>query len=161
MHVFKFSRVLGGRGRSALGLFFILVSSLTLNVISRADGEPPPVPAGSMTPATTTGAGTTAPAAAPAQPGMGNMLFTVGAMFLMAYLLLFRPQQKRVKKHQAMLTELKHGDDVVTNAGILGKVTGITDKVVTVEVDDNVRLRVLKTQISQIVKGGVKDLVVE
>jgi preprotein translocase subunit YajC len=57
-----------------------------------------------------------------------------------------------------MITALKHGDEIVTNSGILGKVTGITDKVVTVEVADNVKVKMLKSQVSQVVKGSIKEL---
>ncbi|MEO5969131.1 MAG: preprotein translocase subunit YajC [Bdellovibrionia bacterium] len=79
-------------------------------------------------------------------------------MFGVLYFLILRPQQKKLKDQQQMLTSLKHGDEIVTTSGILGKVTGITDKVVTVEVADNVKVKMLKSQVSQVIKGSVKDL---
>jgi preprotein translocase subunit YajC len=92
-------------------------------------------------------------------PGMGAMLFPFILMFGVIYFLTIRPQQKKMKEQQAMLGGLKHGDDVITTSGILGTVTGITDKVVTVEVADNVRVKILKSQVSQVVKPGqIKDL---
>jgi preprotein translocase subunit YajC len=63
-----------------------------------------------------------------------------------------------MKDQQQMLSSLKHGDDIITSSGMLGKVTGITEKVVTVEVADNVKVKMLKSQVSQVVKGSLKDL---
>ena len=51
------------------------------------------------------------------------------AIFVVFYFLLIRPQQKRAKEQQDMLTALKHGDEILTASGMLGKVTGITEKV--------------------------------
>ena len=112
----------------------------------------PALPAGSALPvAGTSGAGLQ-------QPG-GLMAFAPFVlMFGVLYFLILRPQQKKVKEQQEMLNALKHGDEVLTASGILGKVTGITEKVVTVEVADNVRVKMLKSQISQVVKGSIKDL---
>jgi preprotein translocase subunit YajC len=95
---------------------------------------------------------------APAQPGFTGMLVPFLAMFGVIYFLMIRPQQKKMREQQDMLTALKHGDEVVTASGILGKITGITDKVVTVEVADDVRVKMLKSQISQVIKGQIKDL---
>ena len=86
------------------------------------------------------------------------MLFPFALMFGVVYFLMIRPQQKKAKEQQDMLGGLKHGDEILTTSGILGKITGITDKVVTVEVADNVRVKMLKSQVSQIVKGPIKDL---
>lgn len=80
-------------------------------------------------------------------------------MFGVIYFLMIRPQQKKAKEQQSMLGALKHGDEVVTTSGLLGKVTGITDRVVTLEVADDVRVKMLKSQVAQVVKGSVKDLV--
>ncbi len=92
------------------------------------------------------------------QPG-GLMAFTpLILMFGVFYFLILRPQQKKMKEQQSMIAALKHGDEIVTASGILGKVTGITDKVVTVEVADNVRVKMMKSQVSQVVKGSIKDL---
>jgi preprotein translocase subunit YajC len=124
---------------------------LTMNLGSLALADDPAVPAGSGSPAGAT-------PAAPQQPG-GIMAFAPFIlMFGVLYFLVLRPQQKKLKDQQAMITSLKHGDEIVTNSGILGKVTGITEKVVTVEVADNVRVKMLKSQVSQVVKGQIKDL---
>lgn len=104
--------------------------------------------------------GTTAPAAPTQSQQPGGILAFAPfiLMFGVLYLLVLRPQQKKVKEQQALLSSLKHGDEVITTSGMLGKVTGITDKVVTLEVADEVRVKMLKSQVSQIVKGQIKDL---
>ena len=110
--------------------------------------------------------GPATPAGAPAgggmpaqqQPGLGSMMVPFLLMFGVVYFLMIRPQQKRAKEQQAMLTALKHGDEILTTSGILGKVTGIAEKVVTVEIADDVRVKMLKSQVSQVVKGQIKEL---
>ncbi len=74
-------------------------------------------------------------------------------VFFVFYLLLIRPQQKKVKEHQRMLGQLKKNDEVMTSGGIYGKVVALTDAVVTLEVAPNVRLRVHRPQISEIIKN--------
>lgn len=130
--------------KSMVAVLFLALFQITLAL---ADGEVPAVPGGSN-----------APAGQPGQPGIGSMLFPFLAMFGVVYFLMIRPQQKKLKEQQAMLSSLKHGDEVLTASGILGKVTGITDKVVTVEVADNVRVKMLKSQVAQVVKGQLKDV---
>lgn len=96
---------------------------------------------------------------APQGPGLSSMLVPFALMFGVMYFLVLRPQKKRAEEQNQMLTSLKHGDEVLTTSGILGKVTGITEKVVTVEVADNVRVKMLKTQISQVLKDqSIKDM---
>ena len=70
-------------------------------------------------------------------------------IFVIFYFLLIRPQQKRMKEHQTMLDALKKGDPVVTGGGILGTITKVgPDDEVTVEIAENVRIRVLKGTIT-------------
>ena len=76
-----------------------------------------------------------------------TFLLTMIAMFAVFYFLLIRPQQKKAKEHQGMLDKLQKGDEVVTAGGMIGKITGITDKVLTVEISEKVRVRVLKSQV--------------
>ncbi|MSP17808.1 MAG: preprotein translocase subunit YajC [Myxococcales bacterium] len=70
------------------------------------------------------------------------MLIMMGLMFAVFYFLLIRPQQKRAKDHQNMVNALKKGDQVLTRGGIFGTVSGVQDNVVTLEVQEKVRLRV-------------------
>jgi preprotein translocase subunit YajC len=63
-------------------------------------------------------------------------------IFVVFYFLLIRPQQKKAKQHTAFLGQLKKGDDVVTSGGIHGKITGLTDTIITLEIADSVRIKV-------------------
>lgn len=85
-----------------------------------------------------------APAAAQS-PFMSAIPFVL--IFLVMYFLIMRPQQKRIKEEQNLLTKLTHGDEVYLKSGILGKITGIADKVVTIEVEGGSKMKVLKSHI--------------
>ncbi len=71
----------------------------------------------------------------------------MGLMFLVFYFLLIRPQQKRQRQHQEMLKALDKGDMVITRGGVIGKITGATDRVLTIEVHEKMRIRVLRSHI--------------
>jgi preprotein translocase subunit YajC len=69
-----------------------------------------------------------------------------------------RPQQKRQKEHQTLISKLGTGDEVVTTGGLLGKITEVGDSFVTLEVADGVRIKVQKTQIGALMpKGTLKS----
>ena len=68
-------------------------------------------------------------------------------MFGIFYFLIIRPQQKKQKTHKKFLTELKKGEMVITNAGIVGTVKNLSEKLVTLEVDTDVCIKLLRTQI--------------
>jgi preprotein translocase subunit YajC len=80
--------------------------------------------------------------------GMMGALLPLLLMFLVFYVLLIRPQQKRSKQHKEFLNSLQKGDEVITSGGIHGKVTGITENVVTLEVADKVRIKVQRGNIA-------------
>ena len=84
-------------------------------------------------------------------PFVGQMLPLV-LIFVVFYFLLIRPQQKKTKEHRLMLAGLKKNDEVVTAGGIYGKVVSLTDAVVTLEVAQNVRIRVSRPQIASVIK---------
>lgn len=65
-------------------------------------------------------------------------------IFVIFYFLLIRPQQKKAKAQQEFLNNLKKGDEVLTGGGLQGKITGLTDAVVTLEIADNVRVKVAR-----------------
>lgn len=71
-------------------------------------------------------------------------------VFVIFYFLMIRPQAKQRKKHQSMIQGLKKGDEVVTSAGIHGRVTAVADNIATVEIAENVRIKVDKFQVSQV-----------
>ena len=93
--------------------------------------------------------------AATAKPGLLEVVFPIILFLGIFYFVIGRPQQRKLKEHKTFLDALKRGDQVVTSSGILGVVTGITDTVVTLEVSDNVRLRVLKSQVLGRAKEGI------
>lgn len=80
-------------------------------------------------------------AASPQGGGLLSFLPLV-LIFVVFYFLLIRPQQKKAKTHQEYLSKLQKGDSVVTTGGLYGVITGLTDKVVTLEIADNVRVKV-------------------
>ena len=90
--------------------------------------------------------------AAPA-PGMGTFLLPI-ALIAVMYFLMIRPQMKRQKEHKAMLEKIKRGDEVLTNGGIAGTVTDIGDNFITLEVADNVRIRVQKGAVGNVLPTG-------
>jgi preprotein translocase subunit YajC len=99
-------------------------------------------------------------AAAAAQPGNGSAIL-LGILpwlliFLIFYLLMIRPQQRRAKEHQAALAAIKKGDEVITGGGIRGKVSKVTDDELEVEIASNVRVRVVKGTVSQVLTPKAK-----
>ena len=89
----------------------------------------------------------------PAGPSQLISFFPLILVFVIFYFLLIRPQQKKVKDHREMVEKLKKNDEVVTSGGIYGKVIALTDTVATLEVAPNVRIRVQRPQISEIIRG--------
>ena len=70
------------------------------------------------------------------------------AMFAILYFLIIRPQQKQVKVQRQMLESLKKGDKVVTNGGIFGVITNLSESAVTLEIAKSVHIRILRSQIA-------------
>ncbi len=87
-------------------------------------------------------------------PSMWEQLLPFALIFVIFYFLIIRPQAKRMKDHQKILTSLKRGDEVLTNGGILGSIEGITEKFITLKIDDGVKIKILKTQIAGLSKEG-------
>jgi preprotein translocase subunit YajC len=69
------------------------------------------------------------------------------AIFVIFYLFVIRPQSNKAKEHQKMLSELKKGDEVVTQGGVIGKISGITDAELTLQVQEGVRIRVTRASV--------------
>jgi preprotein translocase subunit YajC len=89
--------------------------------------------------------------------GLGQIILLVVFVGVF-YFLLIRPQQKRMKDQQAMLSRLAAGDEVVTGGGVLGRITEVGDPFVTLEISEGVRIKVQKSQISQLMpKGTLKS----
>ncbi|MEO6582131.1 MAG: preprotein translocase subunit YajC [Sphingomicrobium sp.] len=77
-------------------------------------------------------------------------------IFVIFYLLMIRPQQKRVKEHAATIAAVKKGDDVITGGGIRGRVTKVLDDEAEVEIAPGVKVRVVKSTLSHIVTAAKK-----
>ena len=97
----------------------------------------------------------------------GNMLMSLAPfalIFVIMYFLILRPQQKRVKQHAEMVKNVRRGDTVVTNGGLVGKVTKvIDDDQIEFEISDGVRVRQMRQMITGVrakgepAKGEAKD----
>ena len=87
--------------------------------------------------------------AAPGATGFGSMLMPMVLIVFVWYFLILRPQGRERKQRELQLTNLKRNDRVVTFSGIIGTITGFSDdnKEVTLRVDDNVKLRFLRSAI--------------
>jgi len=79
-----------------------------------------------------------------------HFIILMVAIFAIFYFLLIRPQQKKQKSIREMLDKLSHGDMVITAGGLHGKVTGLTDNIVTLEISDKVRVKVSRNHISAV-----------
>ncbi len=85
--------------------------------------------------------------------GAGSMLYTLGPMvliFVIFWLLLIRPQQKKQKLHQRLLSELKKGDHVVTSSGMMGVISSLNEEknIVVLKIADNTKVEFLKSSIA-------------
>jgi preprotein translocase subunit YajC len=97
---------------------------------------------------------------APGQnPLMSPSLWFLPLMLVVFYFLLIRPQTKRAKEHKAMISAIEVGAEVVTNGGILGKVTQLGEQYLTVEIADGVNVRIQRATVTQVLpKGTLKSL---
>lgn len=93
-------------------------------------------------------------AAAPQQqnPIMGMLPLIL--VFMVFYFLMLRPQKKKMEEERKYIAGLQKGEEVFTKTGIIGKVYGITEKVITLELEDGVKVKMLKSYIS----GSTKDI---
>ena len=95
--------------------------------------------------------------------GDGGMLMSLlpfVLIFVIMYFLILRPQQKRVKSHQEMVKNVRRGDTVVTNGGLIGRVTKVVDdEQLEIEIADGVRIRQVRGMVSDVRAKGepVKD----
>jgi preprotein translocase subunit YajC len=99
-----------------------------------------------------------------AAPGIGgdflSMILPLVMIMVIFYFLLIRPQQRKVKEHQELVSKVQRGDTVVTNGGLIGRVTKvIDDKEIQVEIAENVKVKVVRSAISDVRAKGepVKD----
>jgi len=99
-------------------------------------------------------------AAAAAQPGPPPAFqwILLAVMFLALYFILIRPQQKRMKEHRNLVSQLSKGDEVVTSGGILGRITKVGDNFITLDVGGNQEVFVQKQAVQSLMpKGTMKS----
>lgn len=92
---------------------------------------------------------------------MLNMILMFGAMGVMFYFLLIRPQSKQRKAQENLLANIKSGDEVLTSGGIYGIVTNVKDKEIMLKIADNVKIRVAKSAVATVVRKSTEIDVTE
>lgn len=85
--------------------------------------------------------------------GFGGLIPII-LMFVIFYFLLIRPQQKRTKEHREMIANLKKGDRIVTSGGIYGRITGLDENTLTVEIADKVRVKMVRGNVSALAQAA-------
>jgi preprotein translocase subunit YajC len=98
---------------------------------------------------------------APAGQPNGTVQMLLGILpwlliFVIFYILMIRPQQRRAKEHQNAVAAVKKGDDVITGGGIRGRVTKVSDDEAEVEIAQGVKVRVVKATITQVLTVNAK-----
>ena len=103
----------------------------------------------------------TAAAQTAGAPAAGGGLFSMLPLvliFVAFYFMLIRPQNKRAKEHRTMVAALEVGAEVATAGGIIGKVTEVSESILTVEIANNVQVKVQRNTVSQVLpKGTLKN----
>ncbi|MGA8262908.1 MAG: preprotein translocase subunit YajC [Ignavibacteriaceae bacterium] len=87
--------------------------------------------------------------------GSGNLISTIvmfGAIFVIFYFMIIRPQQKRSKEREKMLSNIAKGDKIVTSGGMHATIAGLDEKTVLLEVNDKIKLKFERSAISQVLK---------
>jgi preprotein translocase subunit YajC len=133
-----------------------MISTLLMQAAAPPPSAAPPSAAPPSSAPAATGSGTQAPSGpAPGGPfgalcggGQGSFPLMMIMMIAVFYFILIRPQQKKQKEQDAWLKSLKKGDEVVTSGGVIGRISGMTDNTVTLEVQEKVRIKVLRSSIS-------------
>jgi len=86
------------------------------------------------------------------------MIIMMVVLFGLMYFMMIRPQMKRQKEHRALIAALAKGDEVVTNGGLAGRVEEVGDTFVTVEIAPNVKVKLQKGAVQQVLpKGSLKS----
>jgi len=93
--------------------------------------------------------------------GGGSMVSTFvmfGAIFLIFYFMIIRPQQKRAKEREKLLSSIEKGDKVITSGGVHGTVAGVEEKTVLLQVTENVKLKIERSAIATILNRDTKEV---
>ncbi len=93
------------------------------------------------------------------QAGTLELILPLLLMFGIFYFLLIRPQQKKAKEHKNMIGAINKGDEIITNGGMLGKITDVDDNFLTCKIAQNVEVKIQRHAISSVLpKGTIKKL---
>lgn len=93
----------------------------------------------------------------PAQPSTIEMFLPFIAIFVIFYFLIIRPQSKKMKQHEGFLKDLKRGDQVISDSGIIGTIDGLTEQFVTLEIAPDVKVKMLRKKVT----GSMSNIVNE
>ena len=94
---------------------------------------------------------------AAAQGGLLSFLPLI-VIFAVFYFMLIRPQMKRAKEHKQLVSQLAKGDEVITNGGLLGKIMDVSDAFVTIELSENVKVKIQRQAVANVMpKGTIKS----
>ena len=89
------------------------------------------------------------------QPGGGmSMLIMIGIFFVIMYFMIIRPQNKRAKEHNKLIDSLTNGTEVVVSNGIMGKIVGIKDDTIDLEISKGINIKVRKNSVSTVLPKG-------
>ena len=94
---------------------------------------------------------------AQAQGDGTSFIIMMVLMFAAFYFLLIRPQQKKQKQHQALVSGLQVGDEILTAGGVLGVITGVSEHYAVVRISDNTEIKIQKQSVSMVVPKGTYD----
>lgn len=79
-------------------------------------------------------------------------------IFAVFYFMLIRPQMKRSKEHRKLVSQLSKGDEIITNGGLLGRITDVSDSFVTLELADNIQVKLQRQAVANVMpKGTIKS----
>jgi preprotein translocase subunit YajC len=93
------------------------------------------------------------------QTGTLELILPLLLMFAIFYFLLIRPQQKKAKEHKNMVGSLGKGDEIITNGGLLAKITDVDDNFLTCKVSANVEVKIQRFAVTSVMpKGTIKNL---
>jgi len=103
-----------------------------------------------------------AQAAAPAAPASpmsqyGSLAMIIVMMVVMYYFLIAMPQRKKAKERDNLLKNMKRGDEVLTSGGVYGKITGVAEQTVTLEIAPKIRIKVHKSSITQVTASTAEE----
>ena len=92
-------------------------------------------------------------------PSMLPMIFFLVLLFAVMYFMVIRPQSKRSKEHRALVASLAEGDEVLATGGMVGRITGLAEQFVTLEVARDVQVKVQRHSVSAVLpKGTIKSI---